>query len=275
MEHKEDLKRAIRNFLDVPRKARAGDENGDIERKLGDFLVERERIKGVGERSEDWGFVYYSITCKIFVSEKEMPHNKWEDCIFKMGVNTETGESLFPEPGAETDKYRFLHEANHAYQDYLCSKESPKEPALFYQKCLNNEIVSSYADLFRFCFRKRKEEKISNKEGSPVKGLSVWGNAPNYKHQGNEGIPNEDSEIAIRAQEDANELVTMFLWHPEYFNMYLAYISLDHDNFKVREKELTKEDLERKGLIKLSKEEAALLKKMVDSYVREMKEDLG
>ncbi len=268
----ENIKKEVRKLLDVPKKARAGDKNEDIERELGDFLIKKGYIKGIEERDRDWGFVYHSFTRKVSVSEKEMPHRKWEDCIFKMGRNKETGENLFPDPGPETEKYRFLHEANHAYQEYLCSKESPEAPEEFYQKALEGNIDCPYARLFSFCFQKRKDSRECEKERSSPKGISVWGNAPHYAYRADEEIPNEASEVAVRAQEDANELVTMFLWHPDYFDMYLDYLSLNYENPEVREKELTREDLERRGLLSLSKEEASQLKNIVLSYVEKMKE---
>jgi hypothetical protein len=268
MEKKEELKKKIEEKLDVPKKAVEGDENKDIEKKLGYFLVDSGYIKDIEKREDDWGFVYYSFTRKIAVSEKEMPHTKWEYCIFKMGNNEKTGEDLFPSPGKETEKYRFLHEANHAYQEYLCFEECSDDPRLWYEKVLNGEIVSSYGELFRFCFQKRGEEDC-NEGGKKERGLSVWGNAPNYKEDKN--IPNRLSEIAVRAQEDANELVTMFLWHPKYFEVYLDYLSLNHENFQVREKEITREDLNKCGLVQISKKEREYLKEIVSLYVNEMK----
>ncbi len=275
MTGKEQLKKKIEELLDVPPKALRGDENRDIERKLGDFLVERGYIKGIEKREEDWGFMYHSVTRKISVSEKEMPHMKWEQCIFKAGSNEETKEDLFPSPGPETEKYRLLHEANHAYQEYLCCRESPDDAKEWYQKVLEGEIESPYGRLFRFCFRKRMEEE--EKEGSKKmteKGLSVWGNAPNYNYK-EEGALNKESEVAVRAQEDANELATMFLWHPRYFSVYLDYLSLNHNNHQIREREVTKEDLEKRGLIQITKEEAEYLKEMISAYVTEMKKNIN
>ncbi len=270
MENKEELKKKIEERLNVPRKAVEGDENKDIEKRLGYFLVDCGYIQGIEKREDDWGFVYYSITRKIAVSQKEMPHSKWEDCIFKMGINEKTKENLFPNPGEETEMYRFLHEANHAYQEYLCFSECSYNPKLWYENVLKGEIVSCYGDLFTFCFQKRLEEDYREGERKEKeRGLSIWGNAPNYSND--ESIPNRASEIAVRAQEDANELVTMFLWHPKYFEVYLDYLSLNHENSQVREKEVTKEDLEKEGLLQLKKEEAKQVKELVFLYVNEMK----
>ncbi len=274
MSTKKSLKKKIRGYLSVPDKAIAGDENENIEEMLGDFLIENEYIRETDKRDEDWGFVYYSVTRKISVSEKEMPHQKWEDCIFKMGKNIKTGEDLFPNPGVETKKYRFLHEANHAYQEYLCFRESPENPKEWYQKSVQGELNSSYSLLFNFCFRKREEADINKKEGSPQSGLSIWGNAQNYDYKGVNDIPNKASEIAVRSQEDANELVTMFLWHPSYFEIYLDYLSLNYENNQIRERELTKEDLEKCNLVFLSKNEVDILKKIVRSYTKEMKKNI-
>ncbi len=275
MEKKERIKKKIENLLDVPLKAIKGDENENIEKKLGFFLVDKEYIRGVEERSEDWGFVYYSTTRNIAISKKEMPHNKWEYCIFKMGFNKEAQENLFPSPGMETKKYRFLHEANHAYQDYLCFNESPKEPEAWYEKVLEGEIESCYGRLFKFCFQKRmQEDEKEGAKGERKRGLSVWGNSSNYNHEENENIPNKFSEIAVRAQEDANELVTMYLWHPIYFDMYLDALSLNHNKEKIRERELTEEDLNKDGLARIKNDEVNYLKKLITDYVQEMKENI-
>ena len=274
MTSKEKLKEKIKEFLDVPSKALAGDVNRDIERKLGYFLVEQGYIRGVKKREEDWGFMYHSVTRKISVSKKEMPHVKWEQCIFKEGINEKTRENLFPSPGPETEKYRFLHEANHAYQEYLCCRESSDDPQAWYQKVLEGKIDSCYGRLFLFCFKKREEsDEEEGEKREKEKGLSVWGNAPHYDCRGENVIPNRASEIAVRAQEDANELVTMFLWHPDYFSVYLDYLSLNHNNPQIREKELTKRDLEERGLLRISNEEAERLRELVFAYVAEMKKE--
>ena len=273
MKDTKKIKEKVREKLDVPLKASEGDENREMEKLLGMFLVENGYIKEIEKRDKDWGFVYRSVTRNIAISEKEMPHAKWEHCIFKMGVNKKTKEELFPKPGKETEKYRFLHEANHAYQEYLCHKESPDDPKCWYEKSLGNEIDSCYAKLFNFCFFKRMEEEENRKEKEKKeRGLSVWGNVWKYGEKGE--VPNRESEIATRAQEDANELVTMFIWHPDYFRSYMDYLSLNHENPEVREREVTREDLERKGLLSLSKEEVAYLEELVRGYVNEMKSNI-
>ncbi len=273
---KEEIKKKIKDLLDVPQKANIGDENKDIEKKLGFFLVDIGYIKDIKKTNEGWGFVYQSSNRKIIVSKREMPHTKWEQCIFKMGINKETGENLFPTPRKETEKYRFLHEANHAYQEYLCFVENRNNPKEWYQKSLEGEIKSCYGKLFNFCFQKRAQEDENEGEKKMCeKGLSVWGNAPNYNYKNDSSIPNKASEIAVRAQEDANELITMFLWHPDYFNTYLDYLSLNHNNREVREKEITQEDLNKRGLVRISNEEKIKIKKMVFSYVEEMKKKIN
>ncbi len=271
---KEDkLRKIVKETLDVPQKAIIGDENKEIEMSLGVFLINKGYIKGVEERKMDWGFVYQSKTRKIAVSKKKMPFKKWEECIFRMGINKETGEDIFPKIGKETKKYRFLHEASHAYQDYLCFNECKKEPYLWYEKSLKGEIRSNYANLFNFCFKKREDEVI-NPGRKKERGLSVWGNVSKYDYKREKGVINKASEIAARAQEDANELVTMFLWHPEYFNAYMDYLSLNKDNPQVKKEKIDIDNLEKRGLIKISKEEAKYLKDIVSSYVKEMREEI-
>jgi hypothetical protein len=276
MTKKEELIKRIEENLTVPEKAEHGDENKEIEKKLGAFLAKEGYIKGVDINCENWGYLYCSDKRKIFVSELGMPHLKWEHCIFKMGTNEETNENFFPSPGTETEKYRFLHEANHAYQDFLCVCESPENPKEWYQKSLEGKIDSVYSELFNFCFHKRAEEDTEKGEKKDMeRGLSIWGNAPNYNYKEKNSIPNRASELAVRAQEDANELVTMYLWHPNYFNTYLDYLSLNHNRHEIRELELTREDLEKKGLLRISKEEAEYLKEVVSSYIREMKKNIN
>lgn len=272
MTAKQKLKEKIEEILDVPQKAIKGDKNKTIEKDLGGFLVEKGYIKGVVESEDGWGFVYKSTTKKILISLKSMPHQKWEDCIFKMGFNQKIKEHLFPVPEEETKRYRFLHEANHAYQEYLTDIESPENSKEWHQKALSGELVSVYACLFVFCFQKRMEELSKEKECDYcAKGLSIWGNAPNYDYKSDENIPNIESEIAVRAQEDANELVTMYIWHPDYFNVYMDYLSLNYENPEIREKELTGEDLNKKNLTRITKTEAEQLKEVVSLYVQEMK----
>ncbi len=272
---KNKLKKKIEERLSVPGKAVEGDSNKTIERDLGIFLVNEGYIKGIEENSDDWGFVYRSFSKTIAISKKEMPHQKWEDCIFKMGINEKTKENLFPSPSKETEKYRFLHEASHAYQEYLTEKESPDNPAKWHEKALSGEIESFYASLFVFCFSKRLEELEKEKECDYcARGLSVWGNAPNYDYKTNEEICNIGSEIAIRAQEDANELVTMYIWHPDYFNAYINYLSLNYENKRIREGEFTEDDLKNSNLVKITKEEAEKIKEEVLLYVEEMKKNI-
>ena len=63
-------------------------------------------------------------------------------------------------------------------------------------------------------------------------GLSTWGNVPDYDNI------SEPSQSAIRAIEDANELITMYLWNPKYLDVFLDYISInineyDFSNLKI------------------------------------------
>jgi|GEM_PF-1467497 len=274
MMSKEKLKNKIKEELSVPRKAIEGDENKEIEKYLGLFLVEKGYIEEIETRDEDWGFVYHSVTRSIAISEKEMPHTKWEKCIFKMGINKKTEENLFPNPGVETKRYRFLHEASHGYQEYLCHKESPEDAKLWHGKSLEGEINSFYSKIFNFCFHKRAEENDNKGEKKEKeRGLSIWGNVSKYSVESGE-ILNKNSEIAVRAQEDANELITMFLWHPEYLDNYLDYLSLNYENHQVRERESTREDLEKRGLLQISKEDAGYLREVIASYVGEMKNEI-
>ncbi len=273
MSRNKALATMVQDLLSVPDKAKKGDENTTLEGDLGIFLVKNGYIRGVNKKNSDWSFVYHSKTKVVEISDKGMPHHKWEDCIFKMGVNKETGEHFFPTPMKETRKYRFLHEASHAYQEFLAKKESSENPQDWHQKALQGKIITPYSALFVFCYQKRLEDMGSEKECSYcARGLSIWGNAPVYDYKNNSAIINKESEMAVRAQEDVNELVTMYIWHPEYLYSYLDYLSLNYENNEIREREITKEDVVSQNLIVLSREEAQHIKYLVKEYVREMKE---
>lgn len=249
------LEEDVKKILQVPSKATEGDENPNLESELGVFLVKKGYIRSIEEQAHSWGFIYSSSAKKIYISREWMPKEKWEHCIFRLGMNKETNENFYPERGEETKKYRFLHEVSHAYQELLFSKESLDDSKLWHEKALNGEINSCFSSLFNFCFQKREEET--------KRGLSIWGNAPQYDHLQDEKIPNRVSEIAVRAQEDANELVTMYIWHPEYFQSFIEHLLTSS------EKKLKEE-----CFIKLSEKEGDYLKEIIKQYVEEMKKEI-
>jgi hypothetical protein len=136
----------------------------------------------------------------------------------------------------------------------LTNKENPNNPNQWYTKASNDEIDSNYAILWNFCFKKRQQGG---------KGLSTWGNVPDYN-----SIQNPQSQTAIRAIEDANELVTMYLWNPKYFETFLDYLSGNISGYGDSE-------LENDNLAKISNTEKEVLVSLIEEYVDEMKKNIS
>lgn len=197
----------------MPEKRNEGNEDHELAKQLGDFLVDQEYIKAIDIWRGSWGCKYENR--KIYINDHQMPAAAYNYYIFRLGETLETQKPLFPEAGEEADQYRFLHETSHAYQEYLQAKESPDNPYRWCDRVIsegNEHIDSNLSLLFKYCYKKRHD--------NPGKGLSTWGNVPDYNN-----IEDLRSQNATRAIEDANELVTMYLWHPEYLDTYLSYIA--------------------------------------------------
>ncbi len=243
-----ELKESLHAYLSLP--DRINTDKSKLPIELGDFLVDKNIIRGIDVWRNSWGFKYENN--KIYIAENEMPAEQYKYYIFRLGIDPDTQEALFPKPD-ETDQYRFLHEVSHAYQEYLMKKESPDNPNAWYTRVLNNQIDSNYAILWLFCFKKREQNNG---------GFSTWGNVPDYNT-----VADPTSQRAVRAVEDANELVTMYLWNPNYFKAFLDYLSCAIDGY-------SDDDLERDGLIKLSSEEKVALSSLVEEYVNEIRNDI-
>jgi hypothetical protein len=248
VELKQELKDRLSDFLSLPERIKHKDFS--LPQKLGNFLVDQNLIQGIGVWTNSWGFKYENR--KIYIAGNKMPDKQYLYYIFRLGIDPETREPLFPNPN-ETDQYRFLHETSHAYQKYLTIKENPNNPDQWYTKASNNEIDSNYAILWNFCFKKRLQGG---------KGLSTWGNVPDYN-----SIQNPQSQAAIKAIEDVNELVTMYLWHPKYFETFLDYLSGNISGYGDSE-------LENDNLAKISKTEKEALASLIKDYVDEMKKNI-
>jgi hypothetical protein len=249
MEAQQKLKESLSLYLNLPE--RLQNQDASLPEKLGDFLVDKGLIRGVDVWKNSWGFKYEDG--KVYISEKEMSEEQYQHYIFRLGIDQETQEMLFPQP-EEMDQYRFLHETSHAYQEYLTNKESPGNPDQWYTKVMNNEIDSNYAILWNYCFEKRQQGD---------KGLSTLGNVPDYS-----SIQNQLSQSAVRAIEDANELVTMYLWHPQYLETFLDYISGNKNGYG-------DSDLDNDGLTKISNNEKENLLLLMQTYVNEMKAEIS
>ncbi len=220
----------------------------DLTRRLGDFLVEQGQIEGVDLWRGSWGFKYEAR--KIFVSEYPMPPDAYYYYIFRLGEDFRSGELLFPNQD-EADRYRFLHEVGHAYQQNLTENESPDNLEAWYTRAKNGEINSWFGLLFQFCLNQRLRG-----EG---RGLSTWGNVGAYNQ-----VEDPLSQAAVRAIEDANELVVMYLWHPDYFRTFLDYLTGRVPGFGPR-------DVANDGLLILNNDQRSALIEVVVEFVFEMK----
>ena len=243
----------IESFLTLPERISETNENKNLPKNLGDFLVNNGFIKGVAMWKGSWGFKYNSVDKKISIAEREMSKENYEYYIFRLG-NAQNGESLSPKQGDETDQYRFLHETGHAYQDYLVNKESSEnnfDSLSWYNKAVEGNNDSTFSMLFKLCFEIRKANEN--------KGLSTWGNVPDY-----ENIDVKNNRVAVKALEDANELVVMQLWHPKYLDTFLDYLALKINGYN-------ETSLEKDKLTKISLNTRQILKEIIELYIEEMK----
>lgn len=234
-------------FLSIPPRL---DPNGRNKTgvKLANFLTDSGYIKKIKQWEGSSGFKYDSRDNSISMPENEMPKDAYDYYVFRLGTDSQSGENLYPNP-EEMDQYRFLHEVNHVYQDYLVNEDGPER---WYNRAIDGEINSSYANLFRFCYEMRTQ--------NPGIGLTPWGNQEDYN-----SIENQNSQLATRAIEDANELVTMYLWSPEYFQTYMEYLSLEIDGYG-------QSSLDKDRLITFPTASKEQLSRTVSTYVQEMKE---
>ncbi len=251
IQSKNETKKIVNTFLELPERICSGNQEKDIPRQLGIFLVDREYIKGVDCWKNSWGFKYDSRNRNISISEKEMSEESYNYYVFRLGKDA-NGEPLYPQKGTETDAYRFLHETSHAYQDFLIDKDGASN---WHDKAIKGEVDSIFSLLFGYCYQKR----INN----PGKGLSTWGNVPDYN-----SIENKNNQNVIRAVEDANELVTMCLWNQKYFETFLDYLSLSIPGYDVS-------SLEADKLAIISNDEKEALNVAVQLYIKEMKKNIA
>lgn len=248
---KNDVDEAISAYLTLPEKRDYANPDIDLAKKLGNFLANKGFINEIDMWHKSWGFRYEDK--KIFVSDKPIPQEQRDYYIFRLGSNPETNEPLYPVEEDEINTYRFLHETSHAYQDYLTQKESPEDPKLWHTKAVQLKLETPFALLFATCYQNR--QKTLNR------GFSTWGNIPDYSRDPN-------TELAARALEDANELVTMELWNPKYFETFLNYLAGDIPGYG-------DQDLEKDKLIKISAGEKENLTYLVKDYIAQMKQEIS
>ncbi len=253
---KTELRGQVNAQLNLPNKREANNPDKDLARNLGDFLVDEGFISEIGINRGSWGYKYENKA--INISGVPMPKAQYDYYIFRLGRDPNGGKELFPLIGDETDQYRFLHEVGHAYQDYLIHQESPDNPEGWYDRVLADggvAVNSNFELLFRYCFKKRVE--------NPGKGLSTWGNVPDY-----ESVQDQASQYATRAVEDANELIVMYLWNPQYLRTFLDYLSGKIPGYGDA-------NLQEDGLIKISAEEVEALKLAIEEYIAGMKQEIS
>ncbi len=249
---KEGLVKTVTEFLTLPKRAEIENKNGELPKDLGNFLIETGDIKDVVIDNETWEFKYNCQEKTISISQEEMPANIWRDFVFRKQTTLKSGasESLFPmhpmyngnSQKNDLEIYRFLQQTVNAYQGYLKNKESS----------VSTQQHSPYSNLFTFCYSKRKTiaEKIS-----VVRGLSTWGSIQN-----DENIQNQ----SIRALKDVNELITIYLWNPQYFDSYIDYLNTNQTL-----------QLYKKHLVKIDDYEAKYIKENTVMLITDMKKDIN
>ncbi len=256
-DEKREIREAVNAHLALPEKASEGNFEKDLSQKLGSFLVDQGYINKIDMWKGSWGCKYDEEEKAVYLNELPMPKREYEYYIVRLGKNSANGQNLFPTNGDETDQYRFLHETSHAYQQLLMDNEAPDNPGQWYDRVLSDDeqqIDSNLGLLFQYCYQKRKE--------NPQKGLSTWGNVPDYN-----SVQGESSQNATRAIEDANELVTMYLWNPEYLSTFLEYVSVNITGYD-------ETNLAEDKLIKISNTEKESLKDLIRGYIAEMKKNI-
>jgi hypothetical protein len=259
-DEKIELKRKMEIYYDsFPKRREVGNSDSSLAKELTLFLIDKEYITEV-QKWNSWGCKYEDGV--IFINEQEIPQEKENYYIFRLGENQLTGEHLFPKigdgVGGEVDTYRFLHETNHAYQDWRKDEDNSER---WFEDAISKSVkekTSPMERIFKFCYEKRKEQGF---------GLSTWGNVPDYDYRAHPEIPNIESEVATRAWEDVNELSTMYLWHPEYLNTFLEYLSGNIDGYG-------NQDLKEDKLVRITEEEKKFLQKNILQYIEEMKENI-
>lgn len=268
LEYEKELAETIETYLVLPKRVEKENHEMDLGPKLGVFLVKQGYISGISMKKGCSGFEYDNESKIISISENEISLDQWREFFFRKQslLADKKTHSLYPmhpiyTPEAdenEIDIYRFLHQVGHTYQHYLKDNESKKldvDRNFYNTYILENTVDTPYANLLKFCSEKREQ---NFREGYPPKGLSIWGNIENY----NQG-ENPESENIVRALKDANELFTMHLWHPQYFETYTNYLIN------------STEDFSKNKLVRITEDEAEDLANLVVTYSQQMKEEIG
>lgn len=238
-------------FLSIPNRIDPQRQN-TLGRSMASFLAEKGYVEGIKVWRGSWGFAYNSEDHTISVSEHPMPQAMYDRYIFTLGRDPQTGAQVFPYP-QDVDQYRFLHEVNHAWQDYVIDQEGGAHG--WYDKAIAGEVDSPYSILFAFCFQVRSHHH--------QRGLTPLGGQTDY-----DSIEDQRIQDATRALEDVNELITMRMWNRTYSETFLDYISLGIPGYG-------RQNLERDRLVPISKQERDLLGRAMDLYIEDMKRRVG
>ncbi len=268
-EDPQELLEDVRTHLVLPDRAKFENEQEDLSEELGVFLTKAGYIKELrikeneDDQEKDFTFDYDSESKIIYLSEEEIPLTHWRDNFFRIQTPLSKTEKhpFYPvhplytqeAEGDEIQKYMFLQKTVLAYQEYLKDKESEAEgiePEQYYELALIGEVsLTPSVELFRTCYEKRE----LNSDYS--RGLAISSSQENFE--------DEKTECIFKAKEDMNELITMYLWNPEFFKGFVDYLTK-------REKGPLG-----KKIIKISEGEAKEIKDIVFSYVEQMKEEIG
>ena len=210
----------------------SGISNFDSIRKLWSKI--QPDIKIVNYRpggNKSYGQMYAPENNTIYLNELPMPISFYNNHIYQDSRNL--APSL-----EKIDHYRFIHESSHAYQniqmhqDFLNPKmiETGVTNVDRWEGLLENskaeleaadlyDSLSDYGKLYHYAYHLRLSRGENNQNN-----LSTFASQPDYS--GYSGVERR----RLAACEDANELVTMFLWNPWYFTSYLALLKDNHAN---------------------------------------------
>lgn len=243
----QQIEQVFDQFLTIPTRVDPERQNR-LGRRVGTFLAESGYISGIKVWRGSWGFGYHSDDHTISISEHPMPASMYDRYVFTLGRDQQTGAQVFPFP-ADVDQYRFLHEVNHAWQDYVIDQEGGSVG--WYDKAIAGEVDSPYSILFAFCFQIRSQHH--------QKGMTPLGGQADY-----DSIEDQRTQDATRALEDVNELITMRMWSRAYSETFLDYLSLKIPGFG-------RQSLEKDRLVPISEAQRDLLGKAMDLYIDDMK----
>ena len=255
LENTETLINQVQSYLRTPNRiAEIERESDDLNlgQELGSFLINKGCLKKISliETDDEEFLPNYDINEKtIMLNKKTMSVNHWRDYIYRKQTFLKEGESysLFPmhpmyNPDEdETKKYLFLNATVQAYREHI-KKEGLSKPL---------------TSLIEICYQKRK---LSTEKDLPRKaytrGFSLRGSHPQYFNE------HKEEEYISRALIDVDELITMYIWNPKFFEGYINYLSSK-----------PKEILYKKKLCLIKdSQEAEEIKSLVNLYIEQMKE---